>query len=64
MIIFCKLGIHDWYITKWDRYRDKGGYAVLTEQVFERDCIRCSKKQRLRNSSGKQSIYTWNNILF
>ena len=60
--IFCFIGIHDWLIHKWSRYKDLK-CRFIYEEGFDRQCQRCDKKQRLeRPKEYHPSKYVWTDI--
>lgn len=59
--LLCKIGIHDWTISKWSRFKDKG-FNQLSEQGFDRECERCGKRQRLEKPKEYHPTkYVWVN---
>jgi len=57
--LLCILGLHNWQIGKWARYRDiKCKYLI--EEGFDRACQRCGKRQRLqRPEKYHPSKFVW-----
>ena len=60
--ILCKIGIHNWEIRKWVRFKDSKGKSIA-EEGFDRECDWCEKVQRLKKPKKYHpSKYVWTNI--
>ena len=61
-ILLCKIGIHDWKITKWSKFRQKHSKDPY-EQGFDRECEYCKKRQQLQKPiKYHPSEYVWRDI--
>jgi len=62
MRLLCYLGIHDWLINKWVKYKTFKSQNVQ-EEGFDRTCQRCGKEQRLqRPEKYHPSKYVWTDL--
>lgn len=60
--MLCLIGLHDWEITKWSRFRSKK-HKDPFEQGFDRCCEWCDKEQRLeRPKEYHPTAYVWTDL--
>ena len=61
--ILCKIGIHNWKITKYGVYSNHRAKKLIREG-FERECEWCEKQQRLEKPKEYHpTAYVWTNVL-
>ncbi|MFB3057404.1 MAG: hypothetical protein ACE1ZQ_09625 [Ignavibacteriaceae bacterium] len=57
--LLCKIGFHEWEISKWVIFKDKK-CKHIKEEGFDRECERCGKEQILKRPiEYHPSKYIW-----